>query len=199
MPTTAISACQAGTPPIASRIGISVGANIGIIDMTDQRAVARVAGQDRDTEDVPDDHEHQHRCDDAGHVLLPGDERGDGGEREGVRHEARAGTRRPARSTVPAAADAEIESAPVARPTATPTPPMTTIWISPTTPMPATLPAISCHGRTVASSSSTTRLRLLLDHALGDRLAVEHQRHVDQDAGDDADDQALLRCTCAAA
>ena len=38
-----------------------------------------------------------------------------------------------------------------------PAPTTSTTWISPMTPMPSTLPAMSCHGRTVASSSSTTR------------------------------------------
>src|SRR5215813_1854103 len=57
-----------------------------------------------------------------------------------------------------AAAEAGIDNDPVANPTATPDKPMISTWVSPTKPMPSTLPAISCHGRTVASSSSTTRL-----------------------------------------
>jgi hypothetical protein len=39
---------------------------------------------------------------------------------------------------------------------ASPTAPTTASWMSPTRPMPMTLPASSCTGRTAASSTSTT-------------------------------------------
>lgn len=61
-------------------------------------------------------------------------------------------------TTMPSAAETDSVSTPAASAAATPRPPIRTIWMSPTTPIPSTLPAISCHGRMVASSSSTTRL-----------------------------------------
>jgi hypothetical protein len=61
-------------------------------------------------------------------------------------------------TTVPTAVDSEIGSTPVANSNATPAPPITTIWMSPTVPMPNTLPAINSQGRIVERSNSTTRL-----------------------------------------
>ena len=53
---------------------------------------------------------------------------------------------------------------------------MATICPRASTPRPRILPASSCHGRMVASSSSTTRLDFLLDHALGDELPEQDQQ-----------------------
>ena len=50
-----------------------------------------------------------------------------------------------------------VSTSPRASAVPEPAPTTSTTWMSPITPMPSTLPAISCHGRTVASSSSTTR------------------------------------------
>ena len=41
---------------------------------------------------------------------------------------------------------------------AIPTSPVSTSWPRPSSPIPMTLPVSSCHGRSVASRSSTTRL-----------------------------------------
>ena len=60
--------------------------------------------------------------------------------------------------TAPAVADRERLSEPVSLPASAAATPTTASCSRPTRPIPITLPAISCHGRMVASSSSTTLL-----------------------------------------
>ena len=63
-----------------------------------------------------------------------------------------------------------------------PAPTTSTTWLSPMTPMPSTLPAMSCHGRTVASSSSTTRDDFSSTTPCATSWPGGHERDEQQDA-----------------
>src|SRR5215470_65538 len=149
--------CHAGTPPSAIRIGISVGENIGISDMTLTSGLFGAVGNTETPTMYP-----MIRKIITGNTTAATSSWRDTSAATAAN--ARAYAVKPSRNhttsqiTVLTAVTAGIDSAPVAKPATTPAAPVIATWISPTTPIPATFPTMSCHGRTVASSNSTTRL-----------------------------------------
>src|SRR5664280_2124333 len=119
--------------------------------------VLRIDGQHADAHDVRHDDQHEDGPGDRADVLLPRHQRPGGREQQGVEQEAEQVPRqRPADR--PTAMPDGMLSTPVPRAAASPAAATTTSCPNPTEPMPTTLPSISCHGRTVASNNSTTRL-----------------------------------------
>src|SRR5262245_9426892 len=154
---TETTCSHTGTPPIASRIGINVGANTG---MTDSISASVLSGWDGSTE-MPNTYPTMTNIN-AGVITPPTSScRDTNAARAAKTSEYMMNPSRyqtTSHTTVPTAADTDIDNTSNPSAKATPTPPITTICTNPTNPMPSTLPAISCHGRMVDSSSSTTRL-----------------------------------------